>query len=325
LLFGRFLRTVLAGVVLGLVALVSPAQAQAPIDLVKALKIEVSFEKDTYKGGETAFVKVELTNVGQVALDDITTGSSGHAPNELEWANEDWGDLASNRGLDLAVGETKSVRNPGLVPKTAEDFGSVYVIVPFNLKGGNAEPRPSVVAKAKVVGKKGDITGRATDDATGNGVAGVYVAAYATEFGSACVNVVKTDASGAFVIPDLPAGRYSLSFVAPPGWKMASPHGVETWAGPKHEPVTAKLVQGESGIPYEQPGGCGGSQPTTSSTPTSTATTSPSAAPTAQGSPPRNELATTGVNVPVALVVGCATLGAGLLALLIGRRRRPSA
>ncbi|WP_253766796.1 SdrD B-like domain-containing protein [Goodfellowiella coeruleoviolacea] len=186
----------------------------------------IAFTKDSYQPGETAELKITLTNKGSVPLHGVIANCN-HIGNlhDLGLDMSGWGDLSpiaagvrvpANSGAVFTVSEK--------VPEHAIDYGLVRIACDF----GFDDPEANVVAasRAKVPGRTGSIESHAFQDTNGSGdrdadeaaIAGVTIGLLDRDT-RRVVAMATADGTGLVRFTDVPAGQYGFHVFG--SWRKA--------------------------------------------------------------------------------------------------------
>lgn len=198
----------------------------------ESLTASMTLDKDSYTVGETATISVTLTNIGDRAINGIKAacnriGDSNHLGEDPSWGPLRW----DGTGVDLAVGQAKSLTVTEKVPQGAKIVGKVVVSCDFEPNPESGADGPRAYDEARVPGGFGSLSGTVTHDRNGN---------YQTDPGEEIaltplvlvdqatgqqVASAKTDSEGKFALPanSVPAGFYRTLIVGP--WRFAQSEG----------------------------------------------------------------------------------------------------
>jgi len=195
-----------------------------------ALHAAMAFTRNRYRPGDTAHVKVTLTNSGAIPLTGIVASCnrSGEGP-QLGGTGPGWGALAADTaGVTVQPGQTRRFDVSEQVPASAFDFGYVLVACDFNYAGVLDETAPAVSDTARVPGALATVSGRIIQPVTGpnqplTGIPGVPVTLVRDNHGhNRVIGRATTDAGGNFAFPNVvPGTGYTLRFRMPPEWTLA--------------------------------------------------------------------------------------------------------
>lgn len=292
-----------------------PAQIRLVRPLSDTLEVSMVFQDDSYRIGDTARVRVAVTNHAGETLEHVRAFCFG-GENRLSGDGEGWGVLRSTAaGLTIAAGETKTVDVTETVPEGADDFGFVRVVCGV----GPADERgiPFGFDTASIIGKTGIAHGRFVTDRDGDQIFDDPVAdvkvVLLDPISRKPMAKGRTGADGTFKINDVPPGDYDLVVVGP--WEPVDPEFLFmiVYSNPQLDPFdpTFRLRPGpqqEDPFP-DEPG-----------TPPVDPNPAPPAQPQASAAPAG--LASMGASVVVLAIVSLGLLVVGAGALLVGRRRR---
>jgi hypothetical protein len=195
-----------------------------------ALHAAMAFTKNRYRPGDTAHIKVTLTNSGPIPLTGLVASCnrSGEGP-QLSGTGPGWGALAADAaGVTVQPGQTRRFDVSEQVPASAFDFGYVLVACDVNYSGVLDETAPEVSDTARVPGALTAVSGRIIEPVTGPnqplaGIPGVLVTLVRDNHVHAhVIGRATTDAGGNFAFPDVvPGTGYTLRFRMPPEWTLA--------------------------------------------------------------------------------------------------------
>ena len=280
-----------------------------------SLTVSLAFEKDTYRVGEPAKVRVRLTNTGDRDLVGIVANCNrvGNS-NNLTGRTAGWGDLAGD-GVTVRANRTLALTVTEAVPRAAFDYGTVHVGCDFSYPYVDDPGNPSDYDSARVPGGFGTIEGIVGHFANGYdqppvGVGDVRLV-LATDGRCPRVAETRSDADGRFAFRKIPAGEYELYLLPPEGWQAAyeNPSALSVRANQTSD-LVPQVTRGDAAPPKlpAQPPGCD-----------APAGTLP---PQAQGrAAPDTGLADTGASVVGLVVVGLGALVTGAGGVVSARRR----
>ncbi|KAA2264879.1 LPXTG cell wall anchor domain-containing protein [Solihabitans fulvus] len=293
------------------------------------LHAKLELDKDTYQPGDTAHVRITLSNTGTVTISGIRGYFDGYggAPQHLR-GYMDWTQFADNGpGVTLNAGETRVFDVTGTVPQESTKYGYVSVDAVFEPGPGGPGPvgGPTVFVSAKVPGPHADKKLRIFYDRNdnytldpGEEIANVKVGLVDPGSGNVVAKAMA-DAEGRVVFKDLPPGLYEVRVFGP--WAYA-----DQWKYAVVGTCTYQC-QGEEYMRFKP----GPDVPETDVVPPAPVTQQPVqpvanvsdvAANTAKPADDTTTLANTGASVIGLSVGGLAVLAAGLGAVLFARRRR---
>lgn len=293
-----------------------PAVIRLVRPLSDTLEVSLLFQDDSYRIGDTARLRVTVTNHGDKTLEHVRAFCFGEE-NRLSGTGEGWGVLRETAtGLTVAPGETRTVDVSETVPEGADDFGFVRVACAI----GPADERgiPFGFDTASIIGKTGVARGKLVTDRDGDQIFNDPVAdtkvVLLDPVSGKSVAKGRTGADGTFKINDVPPGDYDVVIVGP--WKPVDPEFlfIVVYSNPQLDPFDRvfRLLPGpEQEDPFpDEPGTPPGENPAPP----------PPAQP--QASPAPAGLASTGASVVVLGIVSLGLLVLGAGAVFTGRRRR---
>ncbi len=186
------------------------------------LGVNMRFDKTTYAVGDTAGIRVTLTNRGQSTLNGITA-SCGMGSSVGVGAGAGWGDLApGGPGVSVPAGHSVVVSVTDVVPASAGMDGYLGARCTFLALGYPSAGAPSAEASARVSGALGSGSGsvrHAPNGGLGDPVAGVTVLLLDEQTGETAAKAVS-DAEGDFTFSDVPVGIYDVRTDGP--WVLTS-------------------------------------------------------------------------------------------------------
>jgi hypothetical protein len=184
---------------------------------ISKLQATVSLDRATYAVGDTVRVRVTLTNTDDVDMSGVVAQCFRYTfemtpQNDL--TSMSWGDLAPDgAGATIRAGETRTWEFPDVVTQKMWEYGFVvarcqFVVLPMTV-GAYAETR------AAVPGGSGTMGGYLEYD--GGPAGGVKLLLLDN---GTVVARTRTDATGHFQFPALPANEYELRATGP--WRLST-------------------------------------------------------------------------------------------------------
>lgn len=261
---------------------------------ISKLAAAMSLDRPSYAVGDTVRLRVTLTNTDDVAMPNVTAQCARVTIDmtpQNDLVSDGWGELAPDAGVTLRAGETRTWEFTDVVTQKMWEYGFVVArcqfLLPSMVTGTYAE------ARAAVPGGRGTLGGALIyQDAP---VAAVKL--LLLDRGTVVARV-RSDASGHFTFPELPANEYELRATGP--WRLSDQmYLVQIFAGRHYEFGRLELFPSPN---YDEPEPAG-TPPAAQATP----------------APHPTELADTGADVAELLAFGCLLVVIGLV--LVRRRR----
>lgn len=185
------------------------------------LETLISFDKASYRTGETMAIRFEVVNLGSEVVRDVHVLEHLHDENRIITDYESWGALRDG-GVDLAAGGDFTVTVTGRAPRPGATTGvlSGYLYQPSEVdvvEFDHAVPVTPTFGRAGGLAY-GDENGNARFDA-GEGLAGVEVT-LENAYVVGDTYTTTSGADGSFSFPRLPTVLMGLSAVAPGDWRI---------------------------------------------------------------------------------------------------------
>jgi protocatechuate 3,4-dioxygenase beta subunit len=187
----------------------------------ESLQPKLEFDQGSYGKDGQIGVAVTLTNKGTEALTHVVAVCDSDAAHKLPGTG--WTALApTGPGVDLGVGETKTVRVADVVPEGAYNYGAVAAACVFGNNGTFTDGYAKASAQAVVVGALGDLKGTVANGAAALADAALVALHPRTR---AVLGRATTDAAGAWTMKGLPAGEVDVVVLGP--WQDAKSGGID--------------------------------------------------------------------------------------------------
>lgn len=180
------------------------------------MSVTASLDKTHYASHEQVRLKVTYTNNGSTPVSRLYATALG-----IDVVSGDWGDLGTHTGT-LAAGETRTVEVRGSIKDLHED--QLIVLGHLMSDDGDVDQDDNMFRlTATVTQTRGTVEGLVFADANRNGLVDTdepLAGAVVNIYGGSPVaeHRVTTDVNGRFVLPNVPAGRYTAYYEMPGGW-----------------------------------------------------------------------------------------------------------
>lgn len=273
------------------------------------LAVNMEFLKDSYKPDEAPAVRVTMTNNGDVTLTGIVaTCRHNDSLPQLTGTGSGWSDLAVG-GVTISPHRSRVLEVTEPMPANAANFGFVVVDCAFSYAGvGDDSIRDS--DEASVPGQSAEVFGHINTVGYHGSLAGFRFVLTAADGSCPIVAQGTTNAEGDVDLGRVPVGRYQAVAVPPSArwWFKAGNSAPITVVTTEPNEVRFLAIPTADDQALTQAPDCPGSG----------------------GNPPAPQgsagsgLAYTGASMIMPGIAGLVTLLAGLGAVLLSRRRRPS-
>lgn len=188
-----------------------------------ALRGSITFDKPSYRVGDTIRETVTLTNTGAADLAGVTARCvEGAAPNQLSGLG--WGDLVHYEapGVTVKAGETRTFEFTDVVPPGGQLYGFISLTCWFST-AFKYDDGQAAVARAEVPGGRGSSGGvlfvdRDNDYHPDDDEVVPDVKVFLAKPDGTIVARSVTDATGRFMFTDVPANVYILRLTGP--WRL---------------------------------------------------------------------------------------------------------